>query len=103
MGPVPLRKYAAGGVARSPQLALYGEGSQAEAFVPLPDGRRIPVALEGGAPAVTVNVINQSGQPVNAQAGQPRFDGRQMVLDVVLSAANQPGPFRDGLRQAVNK
>jgi len=48
-GAVPLRKYAAGGVANSPQLALYGEGSRPEAYVPLPDGRRIPVAMQGGA------------------------------------------------------
>lgn len=46
-GPVPLKKYARGGVANRPQLALYGEGSKPEAFVPLPDGRRIPVALQG--------------------------------------------------------
>jgi len=101
-GAVPLRKYAAGGIADSPQMAIYGEGSMNEAFVPLPDGRRIPVAMEGAAaPSVTVNVINQSGQNVNAQQGQTRFDGRQMVLDVVLSAANAPGPFRDGLKNAV--
>ncbi len=48
-GAVPLRKYAAGGIASSPQLALYGEGSRPEAYVPLPDGRRIPVAMQGGA------------------------------------------------------
>lgn len=47
-GALPLSKYASGGVANSPQLALFGEGRQAEAFVPLPDGRRIPVAMEGG-------------------------------------------------------
>lgn len=47
-GPLPLRRYAAGGVASSPQLAMYGEGSTPEAFVPLPDGRRIPVAMKGG-------------------------------------------------------
>lgn len=44
-GPVPLRSYARGGVAMAPQAAIYGEGSTPEAFVPLPDGRRIPVAL----------------------------------------------------------
>lgn len=44
-GPVPLRAYAKGGIARSPQLALYGEGAQPEAYVPLPDGRRIPVNM----------------------------------------------------------
>ena len=44
-GPVPLRSYARGGVAMAPQAAIYGDGSTPEAFVPLPDGRRIPVAL----------------------------------------------------------
>lgn len=47
-GPVPLRRYAGGGIANTPQLAMFGEGSTAEAYVPLPDGRRIPVAMQGG-------------------------------------------------------
>lgn len=47
-GSVPLRTYSNGGVANSPQLAMFGEGSSAEAYVPLPDGRRIPVAMKGG-------------------------------------------------------
>jgi tape measure domain-containing protein len=46
-GPAPLKKYSQGGIANRPQLALYGEGSKPEAYVPLPDGRRIPVALQG--------------------------------------------------------
>jgi tape measure domain-containing protein len=103
MGSVPLKKYAAGGIANSPQMALIGEGDDNEAYVPLPDGRRIPVALQGAgaaaAPNVQVNVINQSGTPVSAQQSQPRFDGKQMILDVVLSAASTPGTFRDQLRQ----
>lgn len=47
---VPLQKFANGGVVKRPTLALFGEGkaSRGEAFVPLPDGRRIPVALTGG-------------------------------------------------------
>ena len=102
-GPVPLRKYAAGGIARSPQLALYGEAGP-EAYVPLPDGRSIPVTMQGGgASAVTINVINQSGQDVGAQQGQPRFDGKQMILDVVLTASNQPGGFRDGMKGAFGR
>jgi hypothetical protein len=44
-GPMPLRKYAGGGVAHSPQLAMFGEGGRPEAYVPLPDGRRIPVNI----------------------------------------------------------
>jgi hypothetical protein len=101
-GKAPLRKYAMGGIAKSPQVALFGEGSYNEAYVPLPDGRSIPVTMKGGSmPNVIVNVINQSGQEVNATQGQPKFDAGQMVLDVVLSAANRPGPFRDGMRGAV--
>jgi hypothetical protein len=101
LGKVPLRKYARGGVANRPQAAIYGEGDSPEAFVPLPDGRSIPVTMQGQAPSVVVNVINQSGTPVNAEQTQPRFDGKQMVLDVVLTAVNQPGPFRDGMKGAM--
>jgi hypothetical protein len=52
-GPVQLRTYANGGVANSPQLAVYGEGSGPEAYVPLPDGKRIPVAMQAPANANT--------------------------------------------------
>jgi hypothetical protein len=47
MGAMPLRRYDAGGIADSPQLAMFGEGSMNEAYVPLPDGRRIPVQMSG--------------------------------------------------------
>lgn len=50
-GPLPLRRYATGGVANSPQLAMFGEGSRPEAYVPLPDGRRIPVAMDAPSAA----------------------------------------------------
>lgn len=46
--PIPIRSYAQGGIANSPQLAVFGEGRSAEAFVPLPDGRSIPVTMSGG-------------------------------------------------------
>ncbi|MCW3477367.1 tape measure protein [Limobrevibacterium gyesilva] len=52
-GPLPLRRYAGGGVADRPQLAMFGEGDRPEAYVPLPDGRRIPVAMQG-AGATTI-------------------------------------------------
>lgn len=54
-GEIDLRKYARGGIARSPQLALFGEGSMPEAYVPLPDGRSIPVSFKNnGAVGETV-------------------------------------------------
>ncbi|MEQ8396500.1 hypothetical protein [Thalassobaculum sp.] len=48
-GPLDLHRYARGGIARGPQLALFGEGRMPEAFVPLPDGRTIPVTVTAPA------------------------------------------------------
>jgi len=47
-GQLALKKYANGGIANRPQIALYGEGKTPEAYVPLPDGRTIPVTMSGG-------------------------------------------------------
>ena len=60
-GPVPLNAYASGGIANSPQLALFGEGRMNEAFVPLPDGRSIPVSMQGGGQSVTIHINAQVG------------------------------------------
>lgn len=65
-GPLPLRRYASGGIADTPQLAMFGEGRTPEAYVPLPDGRRIPVAMQGGSRGdtnVTVNVGGSNASP----------------------------------------
>lgn len=64
-GPMPLQKYARGGIASSPQLAMFGEGSKPEAYVPLPDGRTIPVTMSSGSANVnniSVNVAVEGGQ-----------------------------------------
>ena len=104
-GNVPLKKYARGGVASRPQLAMFGEGDQNEAYVPLPDGRSIPVTMSGqsgSAPNVTVNVINESGQQVDAESnGDMEFDGDGWITSVVLKSITRPGEFRDGMKQAM--
>lgn len=46
-----------GGIARRPTV-MFGEGSTAEAFVPLPDNRSIPVTLTGGGAGGTTIVFN---------------------------------------------
>lgn len=50
-GELPLHRYATGGVANSPQLALFGEGRHPEAFIPMVDPAGIHVSLDpaGGA------------------------------------------------------
>ena len=41
---LPFHAYAKGGIAKTPQIGLFGE--RPEAFVPLPDGKSIPVTLD---------------------------------------------------------
>lgn len=64
-GPLPLRSYAGGGIANRPQLSLFGEGRMPEAYVPLPDGRRIPVAMQGGSDnrPIVININSSTGDP----------------------------------------
>ena len=84
-GAVPLTKYARGGVARTPQMALYGEASKAEAYVPLPDGRSIPVSLQGAqggaSNVVTVNV-NIAGDG-KVESGKGEANGNKMASAIV--------------------
>lgn len=48
IAPGGFQAFAAGGIASKPTIGLIGEGAMNEAVVPLPDGRSIPVALQGG-------------------------------------------------------
>lgn len=79
--PLPVNTYAGGGIADTPQLAIFGEGRGAEAYVPLGSDRKIPVkfpqlgaqgsSLDGGGAAgggggVAMHVT------INAQSLDPR-------------------------------
>jgi lambda family phage tail tape measure protein len=82
-GELPLHAYSNGGIADSPQLAIFGEGRMNEAYVPLPDGRTIPVTMSGGGGAnVVVNVLPGSGQTADVKTSQDSQGN--MTLDVVI-------------------
>lgn len=95
-GPVELKKYARGGIANSPQLALFGEGRMPEAYVPLPDGRRIPVAMENGGSGggnFTVNVsVDASGSQVSGSPSQGEQLGRAIAQAVQSEIVKQQRP-----------
>jgi tape measure domain-containing protein len=80
-GPVPLRTYARGGIATAPQAAIYGEGSMPEAFIPLPDGRRVPVALK-----------QYPGIPGASSAAQ--FESTDQVVQRLVETARQESTAR---------
>lgn len=83
-GPLPLQRYATGGIASSPQLALFGEGSMNEAFVPLPDGRSIPVQMRGGAQTIVVNVTSTTGD--RAEIRRSAASGARAALGIMSGA-----------------
>lgn len=87
-GSVPLRKYAAGGIANTPQLAIFGEGSRPEAFVPLPDGRTIPVTIDGASGSSdTFNITVQVSDSGTSASG-PNTTGRDLGK-AIASAVRQ--------------
>lgn len=110
---LPVHRYASGGITSRPQMAIFGEGAQSEAFVPLPDGRTIPVTMkfasampssQAGGPgpvsiSLPVNIINQvEGAHVETRQsmganGSPQLD--VLILSVVKKGIAQGKLDRD--------
>ena len=98
-GVVPLKTYSKGGIATTPQLALFGEGRDNEAYVPLPDGRSIPVTMTGNiggggtiAP-VAINIsVNSDGSSSTSGSdadGKGWNDAAQRIKNIVLETITQ--------------
>ncbi|GJL55820.1 MAG: hypothetical protein NPIRA02_29520 [Nitrospirales bacterium] len=90
-GKMQLRKLQDGGIARGPSLAMFGEGTSPEAFVPLKDGA-IPVNIRGSSTGATTININNYSPSVQATASERTGPGGQktievMIEDVVLRSA----------------
>jgi tape measure domain-containing protein len=95
--------FAKGGIVTGPTLGLVGEGRFNEAVVPLPDGRKIPVELGGGAgnnisTNIVVNMSNgQASSQVSGRGGQAF--GREIegaVRNVILKESRPGGLIYSG-------
>lgn len=105
-GDLPLKTYSNGGVANTPQLAVFGEGRMNEAYVPLPDGRTIPVTLSGGdgGPSVTISIVvheasggeqtSTQGQDPNAMWGNLATKVKNVVREEIMTQS-RPGGILD--------
>ena len=93
-GAFPLKKYARGGVANSPQLAMFGEGSTPEAYVPLPDGRSIPVTMKNGGNGMGSVVVNvdATGSSVEGNNEQANRLGEAVGVAVRQELIRQKRP-----------
>ncbi len=101
---LPTRQYATGGIVNSPQIRVVGETYQPEAVVPLPDGRAIPVQMQGGSrgpQAIQVEIIN-NGSPQKIDQAQPHFDGERMILQVFTSDLQRAGPMSQQMAGVFN-
>lgn len=99
LGPLPLKKYANGGIARSPHVAIFGEGRTPEAYVPLPDGRTIPVTMNGGSGGVNLSMninIDNSGKSEESNS-KGAEQGKELGLMIkgavmaVITEQKRPG------------
>jgi lambda family phage tail tape measure protein len=91
-GPLKLKRYAAGGIATGPQLAIYGEGSRPEAYVPLPDGRSIPVTMKGGGVGNVVVNVDANGSNVEGNGQQANALGKAIGIAVQQELIKQKRP-----------
>lgn len=82
-GAMKLNNYANGGVATSPQVSIFGEGRMNEAYVPLPDGRSIPVSMKGGGSNVQVVVNNNT--PAQATTNETIDSRGNRRIEVTIS------------------
>lgn len=88
MGQIPLNKYATGGIADSPQMALFGEGRKPEAYVPLPDGRSIPVKMDSsnGGISIVQNITIATDGSVSSD-DKTTGDGAKQLADMMKRVA----------------
>lgn len=77
------------GVGALNRMRGYADGGYVGANASLPDM---------GAPSVTINLVNQSKQQLQADQGQPRFDGQKFVQDIILSDLRRNGPIGQAIR-----
>lgn len=97
-GPMDLRRYAEGGIASSPQVAVYGEGRRPEAIIPLPDGRTVPVTIKGGdARGQSVfnfyQTLNVGSNVSRAEVAQALAASNAQLKADILRSRNRAGAF----------
>lgn len=88
-GSLQLNKYANGGIANTPQMAIFGEGRGPEAYVPLPDGRSIPVTMKGGAGGGVMNHVTNHITINSDGSTQISTQGAKQMSQAITHAVQQ--------------
>lgn len=95
---LPVKGYATGGpIVDKPHIALIGEGKHNEAVVPLPDGKSIPVDMQGASGAnVTVDISAVDAKSVDRLL----MERRETLTDIIRNAVQQSRSFRGAIGNA---
>jgi len=98
----PVKAFARGGIARRPTMALFGEGDTAEAFVPLPDNRSIPVSFVGGG-AQTGTQVSINIQAMDSRDVQRALLEQQSTLrGIFTNTMETRSSFRSAIQRAAS-
>jgi hypothetical protein len=98
-GRLPLNTYAGGGIANSPQLALFGEGRGPEAFVPLGSGGKIPVAMSGGGDTPEFHFYLVSSPELAVAQGLRQSSNRHYLIDTIAGDIKTGGKTQKAIRR----
>jgi len=106
--PFPITPFATGGTVSGPTLGLVGEGKYNEAIVPLPDGRSIPVQMQGDSVRDRMNNSSNSGaaSPVlsmnfeTTTINNVEYVSREQLERAMMETRSLA--TRDGARQGAN-
>lgn len=98
----PVKAFARGGIARRPTMALFGEGNTAEAFVPLPDNRSIPVSFVGGGAQtgtqVSINITAMDSRDVQRALIEQQSTLRGIMTNTMETRLS----FRSAIQRAAS-
>jgi hypothetical protein len=91
-GGLEVPSYADGGITNAPQLALIGDNAnRREAVVPLPNGRSIPVEMQGGGQSIGQLNILPNASIDEALLAKPVQYWETLVQEKILPAMNNLG------------
>lgn len=98
----PVQAFARGGIARRPTMALFGEGNTAEAFVPLPDNRSIPVSFVGGGAQtgtqVSINITAMDSRDVQ----RALIEQQSTLRGIITNTMETRSSFRSAIQRAAS-
>jgi TP901 family phage tail tape measure protein len=88
-GPMPLRRYAKGGITHGPEYSVHGEGSLPEANIPLQDGRTVPVTLNGDGSSSKASVSLSYSPTIHIDSRTDQAQVAQLVQASVAQGQKQ--------------